>query len=172
MKSLDVDWKDRLFPILQVYADRLPGAFVEEKEFSLAWHYRAVDAEQGRAAARELTDHLLAFTANLDLQVLRGSKVIELRNPSVNKGAAVQHWLARKQFDFILAIGDDRTDEDIFTVLPESAYSLRVGGTARTHARYRLRDPHTVLELLKELPGKNEAARLRKKRAATLRVLT
>jgi trehalose 6-phosphate synthase/phosphatase len=170
MKSLDVDWKDRLFPILQVYADRLPGAFVEEKEFSLAWHYRAADADQGRAAARELMDHLLAFTANLDLQVLRGSKVIELRNPSVNKGAAVQHWLARKQFDFILAIGDDWTDEDIFTVLPESAYSLRVGSTARTHARYRLRDPQTVLELLKELPGKHKAERLRKKRAATLRV--
>jgi trehalose 6-phosphate synthase/phosphatase len=170
MKSLDVDWKERLFPILQIYADRLPGAFVEEKEFSLAWHYRAADVEQGRAAARELTDHLLAFTANLDVQVLRGSRVIELRNPSVNKGAAVQHWLARRQFDFILAIGDDWTDEDIFTVSPESAYSFRVGGAARTHARYGLRDPQMVLELLNELPAKDEAARIGKKPTATLRI--
>jgi trehalose 6-phosphate synthase/phosphatase len=169
-KSLDVDWKERLFPILQMYADRLPGAFVEEKEFSLAWHYRAADADQGRAAARELTDYLLAFTANLELQVLRGSKVIELRNPSVNKGAAVQHWLARAKFDFILAIGDDWTDEDVFTVLPESAYSFRVGSTSRTHARYALRDPQMVLELLNELPGRDDGARIRKKPAATLRV--
>jgi trehalose 6-phosphate synthase/phosphatase len=158
LKPLEVDWKERISPILKMYADRLPGAFVEEKEFSLAWHYRAADLEQGRAAARELTDHLLAFTANIDVQVLRGSKVIEIKNPGVNKGVAIQQWLAMNNFDFILAIGDDSTDEDTFTTLPPQAYSFRLGETSRTHARFSLRDPSEVAQFLEELAGINNAA--------------
>src|SRR5262249_50223282 len=130
----------------------VPGAFVEQKEFSLVWHYRAVDPEQGRAAARELTDHLLAFTANIDVQILRGSKVIEVRNAGVNKGAAARHWLAKRNFDFVLAIGDDATDEDMFAALPPTTYSFHVG-LARTGARFYLRDQSEVIQLLEELAG-------------------
>lgn len=148
--SLPLDWKVRLLPILEMYADRVPGAFVEEKDFSLGWHYRIADQEQGSAAARELADHLQVFTANIDLQVLPGNKVIEIRKAGVNKGTAVQQWFAKNDFDFILAIGDDWTDEDMFTVLPPGAYSFRVGDT-QTHAQFRLRNPTEVLELLAEL---------------------
>jgi trehalose 6-phosphate synthase/phosphatase len=170
IRALDTDWMERVLPILQTYADRVPGAFVEEKEFSLVWHYRAADPDLGRGASRELTDYLLAFTANLDVQVLRGSKVIELRTLSVNKGAAVQQWLARTEFDFVLAIGDDWTDEDIFTVLPESAYSFRVGSASRTHARYRLRDPQIVIDILAQLAGKRDGADGSRKPSAALQV--
>ncbi|HXV84927.1 MAG TPA: trehalose-phosphatase, partial [Candidatus Binatia bacterium] len=149
-QCLPLDWKARLLPILEMYADRVPGAFVEEKEFSLVWHYRIADQEQGSSAARELADHLQAFTANIDLQVLPGNKVIEIRKAGINKGSAVQQWLAKNNFDFILAIGDDLTDEDMFTVLPPWAYSFRVGDT-QTHAQFRLRNPTEVLELLAEL---------------------
>ena len=149
-QSLPLGWKARLLPILEMYADRVPGAFVEEKEFSLVWHYRNALPEQGSAAARELADYLLVFTASIDLQVLRGNKAIEIRKAGVNKGSAVQQWLAKNDFDFILAIGDDLTDEDMFAVLPPWAYSFRVGAT-RTHARFRLRSPAEVLQFLAEL---------------------
>jgi trehalose 6-phosphate synthase/phosphatase len=149
-QHLLVDWKQRLLPILEMYADRVPGAFVEEKEFSLVWHYRIADPEQARAAARELTDHLVVFTANIDLQVLRVNKAIEIRHAAINKGTAVQMWLSKNQFDFILAIGDDSTDEDIFAALPPWAYSFRVGAT-RTQARFRLRNPAEVEQFLGEM---------------------
>ena len=161
LKSLRVDWKEKVFPILKIYADRLPGAFVEEKEFSLVWHYRAGDPEKARPAARELTDHLLAFTGNIDVQVLRGSKVIEIKNTGINKGIAVQHWLLKEHFDFILAIGDDSTDEEMFAVLPEAAYSFHIG-TSLTRARFRLRDPHDVAQFLEELAGVHDLAEKRK----------
>jgi trehalose 6-phosphate synthase/phosphatase len=149
-QPLIAGWKPRLFPILQMHADRVPGAFVEEKEFSLVWHYRNADPEQGRVAARELTDHLVVFTANIDLQVLRGNKAIEIRNAGINKGTAVQRWLSNKDFDFILAIGDDLTDEDMFAVLPQRAYSFRVGPML-TRARFRLNNAAEVLQFLTEL---------------------
>ena len=62
----------------------------------------------------------------------------------------MQQWLAKNEFDFVLAIGDDLTDEDMFAVLPPWAYSFRVGA-ARTHARFRLRSPAEVLQFLAEL---------------------
>jgi trehalose 6-phosphate synthase/phosphatase len=171
LKPLEVDWKKRISPILEMYADRVAGAFVEEKEYSLAWHYRAADPEQGTSVARELTDHLLAFTANIDLQVMRGNKVIEIRNPGINKGFAVQQWLAKTRFDFILAIGDDGTDEDTFAILPPRAHSFRLGEAARTHARYTLRGADEVVRLLEDLVGMSDTGAVREKVNATMRDL-
>ena len=149
LEPLGADWKTKLLPILKIYADRVSGAFVEEKEFSVAWHYRSADPERGALAARELTDDLLAFTANIDVQVLQGNKAVEVRSMGV-KGIARQRWLSKGSFDFILAIGDDWTDEDSFAVLPEGAYSIRVGITP-TQARFHLRGPDEVLLLLHTL---------------------
>jgi trehalose 6-phosphate synthase/phosphatase len=144
------DWKSSLLPVLLQSADRLPGAFVEEKEYSIAWHYRAADPDQSRLVATELMDHLVHFTANIDVQVFQGNKVLEVRNAGVNKGRAATHWLSRGEYDFILAIGDDWTDEDLFQSLPPEAYSLRVG-LAKTRARFILRHPEDVSEFLRLL---------------------
>ena len=149
-QPLPLGWKERLLPILEMYADRVPGAFVEEKDFSVVWHYRAADPEQGRETARELADHLLVFTASIDLQVMHGNKAIEIRKAGVNKGSVVQQWMTTNDFDFILAIGDDLTDEDMFAALPQWACSFRVG-PARTRARFRLRNSVEVLQFLTQL---------------------
>lgn len=150
LNQYSTDWKPQLLPILQQYADRLPGAFVEEKEHSLVWHYRVADPEQARSVAAELTDHLVHFTANIDIQVLQGSKVVEIRNAGVNKGNAAQRWLSAGEFDFIMAIGDDWTDEDLFAALPESAVTVRVGVT-NTRAQFNLADHAEVFDLLQSL---------------------
>ncbi len=144
------DWKPKLRPILETFADRLPGAFVEEKDYSMVWHYRAADQEQGRLAARELLDQLVRFTANIDLQVLQGKKIVEVRVSGINKGLAAGRWLTKQPFDFILAIGDDWTDEDLFDALPPEAFSIRVG-IDPTSARYNIYGAHEVLQLLEKL---------------------
>ena len=150
IKHTNPEWKVSLMPVLQLYADRLPGAFIEEKENSLAWHYRAADPDQAGPVAAELTDHLVNFTANIDVQVLQGSKVVELRHGGVNKGTAAMHWISKEHYDFILGIGDDWTDEDLFAALPKSAFSLRVG-VSNTNAKNNLRDVNEVISLLDSL---------------------
>jgi trehalose 6-phosphate synthase/phosphatase len=150
IKPLRADWKTTLFPIVQSYTDRVPGSWTEEKEFSVVWHYRVADEERGIMAARELTDDLIALTANIDVQVVQGNKTVEIRNAGVHKGLASQIWLVKNPCDFILAIGDDLTDEDMFTVLPGRAYSIRVGNRP-TRARFHLRGPDQVLQLLERL---------------------
>jgi trehalose 6-phosphate synthase/phosphatase len=150
LKPLNVMWKESMLPIMELFADRLPGSFVEEKEYSLAFHYRQTDPELASIRVKEMTDTLVHHTANMDLVVLQGSKVLELRNGGVDKGAAGLHFISNTPYDFILAIGDDWTDEDLFRVLPEGAYSLKVGSTA-SHAAYNIRDHSHVRKLLKEL---------------------
>jgi trehalose 6-phosphate synthase/phosphatase len=150
LKPVTSEWKENILPILERHADRLPGSFVETKEYSLAWHYRKANPEQGGHMAHELMDDLVAFTANIDLQVLQGNKVIEVRNAGVNKGAAFSHLLSRKKYLFLLGAGDDWTDEDLFSAMPKDAYSIRVG-YGRTAARFHVRSHLDVLNLLHEL---------------------
>ena len=148
VKALNDEWKRELLPILEIYADRLPGALVEEKENSAAWHYRMADPEQAVLLTPELIDHLLSLIAKTDLQVVQGDKVLEIRHIGVNKGGAALAWLGQDQYDFILGIGDDTTDEDFFKALPASAFSIRVGMSA-TYAQYNIRDSAEVIKLLR-----------------------
>ncbi|MEW6096025.1 MAG: bifunctional alpha,alpha-trehalose-phosphate synthase (UDP-forming)/trehalose-phosphatase, partial [bacterium] len=150
IKPLKNDWKKQIIPILEIHTDRLPGSFIEEKEYSIVWHYRRSDPELASIRAKELADYLVNFTANIDIQVLRGSKVIELRNSGINKGNAAIQFLSKNEYDFILAIGDDWTDEDLFKNLPEKAYSIRVGLT-QSYARFNFHNYIEVIQLLKRL---------------------
>ena len=149
-KPLRSDWKANILPLLKASADRLAGAFVEEKEYSLVWHYRDADRELASLREKELVDALVQLTANLDVSVTQGHRVVEVRNAGVSKGSAALEFLAANGFDFVLAIGDDSTDEDLFRVMPESAFSIRVGLTG-SHARFNLTDHADVLRLLQEL---------------------
>ena len=153
LKIIAVGWMAQVRPILQLHVDRLPGALLEEKEFSIAWHYRAADPEQASIRAKELLDDLADYTRNIDVQVLEGDKVIEIRNTGVNKGTAATEWLAARPADFILAIGDDWTDEDLFRVLPATAFSVRIG-LAKTAACYHLGSYSAVRRLLRDLSAR------------------
>lgn len=150
-RPLTNEWKAKILPILETYTDRLPGSFIEEKDFSLAWHYRKADPELESLRAKELMDNLLNLTANINIQVAKESKVIEIRSAGINKGTAVlNNWISSKNFDFMLALGDDNTDEDLFKILPEPAYSIKVGLGA-SNAKFNLHNYIEVRKLLKEL---------------------
>ena len=86
IEPLENDRKTEILPVLEVYVDRTPGSFIEEKEFSLVWHYRNCDAELAAVRAKELKDVLLNLTANLNIGVMEGNKVIEIKNTNINKG--------------------------------------------------------------------------------------
>ena len=150
IETLKDDWKGEMRPLLELYVDRTPGSFVEEKGYSLSWHYRRADARLASVRAKELKEDLINLTENLGVRVLEGSKVIELKDAGVNKGRAVSRWLGQKDWDFILAIGDDWTDEDMFDVLPDYAYSIKVGLSA-SKARFNVDSQDDVGFLLKEL---------------------
>ncbi len=144
------DWKPKLRPLFEHYVDRIAGSFIEEKTFALVWHYRGAESEPAKFAAQELKDHLLALTANINMRVLTGKKTVEVRVAGVDKPAVGLRFLNQDSYDFICCIGDDTTDEDLFAVLPETAYSLRVG-LGGTGAKHVVEDVSEVVALLKDL---------------------
>jgi trehalose 6-phosphate synthase/phosphatase len=149
-KPLPDHWKKQLRPLLQSYVERVPGSLLEEKDFALAWHYRlAADQELAAERAKELTDDVVSYTANLDVQVLEGKKAIELRNSGVTKGMVVTEAVADGP-EFIFAAGDDATDEDLFRALPRDAVTVCVGAT-HSHATYRLADYRELRAVLRQL---------------------
>ncbi|TAK06795.1 bifunctional alpha,alpha-trehalose-phosphate synthase (UDP-forming)/trehalose-phosphatase [bacterium] len=150
IKPLTNSWIAQIRPMLETYVDRLPGSFIEEKEFSVAWHYRMADPDQSALLAKELADSVISFTANMDIQVRQGHKVLEIKSAGVNKGTAGLHWMSKKNYDFVMAMGDDWTDEDLFKICPETAHSIRIG-VAQSYAKYNLRDHLEALELLQKL---------------------
>ncbi|HET7404550.1 MAG TPA: bifunctional alpha,alpha-trehalose-phosphate synthase (UDP-forming)/trehalose-phosphatase, partial [Candidatus Bathyarchaeia archaeon] len=144
------NWKEKVLPILLNHEDRLPGSFTEEKEFSLVWNFRSADPELSSVRSKELADELSYFSENTDLQVLQASRSIEVRNIGIDKGVAAKLLLADKNFDFVLAVGDDQADEDLFKVLPDNSYSIKVG-LAKSYAKFNLRNHREVVQLLTDL---------------------
>ena len=147
LEQLRNDWMAKIKPVLESFVDRTPGSFIEEKNFSMAWHYRNTDPDFGVKRASELNTVLTSLIANDDISVLNGNKVIEVKSSNVNKGRAAQRVISEKDYDFVFAIGDDWTDEFMFESLPDTAYTVKVGLT-KTKAKYFVEGVSKVWELL------------------------
>lgn len=147
LERLRSDWMEIIRPVLETFADRTPGTFIEEKKYSLAWHYRKADPELAQIRAIELNTVVTSLISNNELTVLNGNKVIEVKNSRVNKGRAAGYLLSKKDYDFILAIGDDWTDEYMFEEIPNWAYSIKVG-YQKSKAKYYVKSTQEVRQLL------------------------
>ena len=147
LENLKNDWMEKIRPVLESFVDRTPGSFIEEKGYSLAWHYRKTDPDFGSRRAMELSTVLTSLIGTDDLSVLNGNKVMEVKSSNVNKGRAAVRVVGEEDFDFIFAIGDDWTDEFMFQDLPESAVTVKVG-RQKTLAKYYVDNNRDVRELL------------------------
>ncbi|HZL07447.1 MAG TPA: trehalose-phosphatase, partial [Coriobacteriia bacterium] len=140
-------WKERVRPVLEMFVDRTPGSFIEEKDFSLVWHYRASQPELAETRRVELRQALTGMLKDLGLAAMEGNKVVEVKRAEVNKGRAAHRWMSEEGVEFVLAIGDDRTDEDVFASAPSGAWTIKVGPGA-TEAGYSVKGVSDVRRLL------------------------
>jgi len=145
--GLNNNWKHDIYPLMETYVDRTPGSFIEEKSYSLVWHYRKAPKGLGELRANELMNNLKYLASDKGLQLLSGDKVLEVKNVEINKGKAALTLIENNNYDFIIAFGDDYTDEDLFKALPDNAVSIKVGGNLSA-AKFYLRNPAEVRKLL------------------------
>jgi len=147
MEQINNEWRESVEPLLEYYVDQTPRSFIEYKNFSLVWHYRKSDPDLSLQRAWELKDELRTLTSNLNLEIMDGDKVLEIKYSGINKGRAASHKLGDNSFDFILAVGDDWTDEFTFEAMPEEAYTIKVG-TKTTKANFYIDSVDLVREML------------------------
>ncbi len=144
-------WKQRIYPILEHFVDRTPGSFIEEKEYSLVWHYRMADPEFGDWLANDLVANLEHMLADSPVKPVKGQRAVEVKLVWANKAQICSRFLmAGPKPDFILAAGDDVTDEDLFTRLPSSAWTIHVGRN-RSRAKYFVGGPEEMVGLIAQL---------------------
>ena len=145
------EWRDAALAILRDITARTPGSLIEIKSVALAWHYRMADQEAGARRANELRLHLSQLLSNQPVEILAGHKVLEIRPYGVNKGRIVPPLSPeRLGSTAVVAIGDDRTDEDLFAAVPADGITVRVG-PGPTKARFRLESVTAVRALLRSL---------------------
>ncbi len=147
MERVDNKWFESICPILESFTDRTPGSLVEEKRYSLAWHFRNVDPDLGKKRSTELKTTIQQLIANHNLEILEGDKVLEIKVSGVSKGKSASKMLLDTTYDFIFAIGDDWTDEHMFKELPREAHTVKVG-IKNTVAQYYVDDIDQVYQLL------------------------
>jgi len=146
----DPSWKEEILPILNKITDKTPGSMIEEKESGLVWHYRNTDKWLAELRETQLMSMLVYHCTKNNLSLLKGNKVIEIKVSGSNKGIAITRFIEMKKWDFIIAIGDDITDEDMFDVLPDFALSIKIGQFSE-NARYTLKSPQKAVEFLEIL---------------------
>ena len=150
---VDVDFskvKKKIRPLLERYLSRTSGSLVEEKEYATVWHYRNVSPELAYVRAQEIKRELVDLINDDSIGVFNGSKIVEIKPTSISKGRVADEFFGRYQPEFVLAAGDDYTDEDMFRELPDTAHTIKVGAGG-TKAKHQLQGVKQMTDLLDEL---------------------
>lgn len=147
--------KSKLVDMMHSYARRTPGSLVEEKDFSVVWHYRNVNPELAYIRNGSLEHELREITAGTDLEIRHGHMIIEVKPQNIHKGNAVADLYEKYHAPFIFSAGDDFTDEDMFVQLPQSAYTVKVG-PGKTKARYQVSRMERILDIVCQMSGSGD----------------
>ena len=147
---MDNEWKEIVHPIMDLYVDRTPRSFIEEKNYSLVWHYRKSEPGLANLRTQELKNALVMLTTNLNIGIFEGHKILEVKHLSANKGTAVGNWLDQSEWEFVLIAGDDYTDEDMFHAVDDKAFTIHIG-TGPSKALYHTPDVESFRQFLNEL---------------------
>ncbi|XP_076958935.1 alpha,alpha-trehalose-phosphate synthase [UDP-forming] 5-like [Bidens hawaiensis] len=168
---LDFYWKQIAEPVMKLYTETTDGSAIETKEGGLVWNYQYADPDFGSCQAKELLDHLESVLANEPVTVKSGQNKVEVTTQGINKGLVVDRLLTimkQKNMvpDFVLCIGDDKSDEDMFeaitcamagpTLSPVAEVFACTVGTKPSKAKYFLEDTTEILRMLQALSAASE----------------
>ncbi|KAM3255592.1 hypothetical protein ACQJBY_048674 [Aegilops geniculata] len=164
-------WMQMAEPVMNLYTEATDGSYIETKESALVWHHQDADPGFGSAQAKEMLDHLESVLANEPVSVKSGQHIVEVKPQSVSKGFVAEKILSmltenKRQADFVLCIGDDRSDEDMFEgiadimrrsiVDPQTSLYACTVGQKPSKAKYYLDDTNDVLNMLEALADVSE----------------
>jgi trehalose 6-phosphate synthase/phosphatase len=146
----DLSWQPEIVRIMQEVTDSTPGSHIERKKTSLVWHYRNTDKWLADLRAAQLVNKLIYPCTRRQLHLMRGDKIVEVKPSEYTKGTTIRSYFKCSEYEFILAGGDDTTDEDMFDVLPREAVTIKVGKPSEK-SRYTIENYGEFLKLLRSL---------------------
>ncbi|XP_019094805.1 PREDICTED: probable alpha,alpha-trehalose-phosphate synthase [UDP-forming] 7 isoform X4 [Camelina sativa] len=172
-QNSDFGWMQIVEPVMKQYTESTDGSSIEIKESALVWQYRDADPGFGSLQAKEMLEHLESVLANEPVAVKSGHYIVEVKPQGVSKGSVSEKIFSSmaekgKPVDFVLCIGDDRSDEDMFEAIG-NAMSKRLlcdnalvfactVGQKPSKAKYYLDDTTEVTSMLESLAEASEAS--------------
>ena len=119
------DWKAPALEIMEGYSERTDGSLIDKKESSLVWHFRETDQDFGFVQAKELATQLesvlctMVIRKEIEITLDKERRYVEIKPKNKNKGKLIETIMdnvkeLKGEIDFILCIGDDNTDEEMF----------------------------------------------------------
>ncbi len=145
-----IEWDDEILGIIVHTVRRTPRSRIEIKDTALVWHYRDVDNWLAELRVNQLVDALMNPSSRHNLQIMKGNKIVEVKSPNFNKGLEAKRIINEGNYDFVMAIGDDTTDEEMFMALPDNAVTIKVGKNTKT-SKYNIPTQQETLEFLDQL---------------------
>lgn len=146
----DIKWDDEILKIIHQTVKRTPGSRMEVKDTAIVWHYRDVDVWLADLRVNQLVDALINPCSRHNLQIMKGNKIVEVKSSDFSKGSEAKRLLDKGDYDFIMAIGDDTTDEEMFLALPDNAITIKVGKNTKA-SKYNLPTQGQTLYFLNKL---------------------
>lgn len=145
-----VEWNDEIPKIIKQTVRKTPRSRMEVKDTALVWHYRNVDTWLAELRVTQLINSLLNPCARHNLQIMKGNKIVEVKGSDISKGSEANRLINKDTYDFIMAIGDDTTDEEMFMALPKNSITIKVGQSSNA-ALYNLPTQEQTLLFLEKL---------------------
>ncbi|HEY8934232.1 MAG TPA: trehalose-phosphatase [Cyclobacteriaceae bacterium] len=159
-----INWKERILPALHALEFQYEGTFVEEKKYSLVWHYRMAKHKVNDLEKKQILAALRTLHSANEFLIYDEDCALELRSTHINKGMFASHYIWHNHYDFLLAIGDGKTDEDLFETIGNDCYTIRVGKSNNSAAKFFINDQESVVLFLCKIlalrNGVNSHARL------------
>ncbi|CAK9137462.1 unnamed protein product [Ilex paraguariensis] len=169
--QVECSWKQIAEPVMKLYTETTDGSTIEDKETAMVWCYEDADPDFGSCQAKELLDHLESVLANEPVTVKSGQNIVEVKPQGVSKGLVAKRLLSTLHergisAEFVLCIGDDRSDEDMFEVITSSLDGPSIAPSAEvfactvgkkpSKAKYYLDDPVEIVRLMQGLASVSE----------------
>lgn len=136
--------------LMKNYASRTAGSFVEAKETAAVWHYRRVNHEMAYVRKANLIHELQGIVEGTSLGVYKGTKIIEVKPKSLTKREIAKELIDNHPAEFVFCAGDDASDEEMFEVLPQTSYTVRIG-FGHTRAQFQVAKYERILELIETM---------------------
>ncbi|KAL7603990.1 hypothetical protein Lser_V15G16312 [Lactuca serriola] len=167
-QGMNFGWMQMAEPVMRLYTDATDGSYIERKESALVWHHQDADPGFGSAQAKEMLDHLESVLANEPVVVKSGQYIVEVKPQGVTKGLVAEKIFSsmfkkERRADFVLCVGDDRSDEDMFVMIGDaikggvilnvnnrSVFACTVGQKP-SRAEYYLDDTVEVMNMIENL---------------------
>ncbi|KAL5200987.1 hypothetical protein ABZP36_035341 [Zizania latifolia] len=175
-----MEWKLAAENVMRHYAEATDGSYIEAKETGMVWRYEDADPRLAALQAKELLDHLAAVLTSEPVAVRSGYQIVEVIPQGVSKAIAAERIVSAMTErrgsapGFILGVGDDRSDEDMFGALANLCKDSKGGkddsfsttitislpaaqvfactvGNKPSMARYYLNDEEEVVGMLRGL---------------------